>query len=144
MWSYDAEMSTGRDQVRFLIQDTTSTRQLFQDEEIDWMLTQEANIYMAGAALCDMLLMRNKGVKYKKIGDLSISFDSGLYKLLANQLRARGNNYQIPYAGGISSADKAAHTADTDAPRSAFARGLGDNPEAPRVVGPSNNPLTDL
>lgn len=155
-WSYDASAfadgTTGyypgstigaRNQIRLWLQDTSSSRQLFQDEEIDWQQTQEANAYMAAAFLCDMLVSRAGGIKSKRISDFYITYDTAYYQSLAMTLRARGNSYQVPYVGGISRADKSAQRSDLDWIPPTFGRGMGDNPDAPKPSTPSN-PLTTI
>ena len=42
--------------VRFLIHDTDPSRAKFLDEEIDWVLTQEDNVYAAACRCIDTLL----------------------------------------------------------------------------------------
>lgn len=153
-WSYDvtkfADPTAGyyspstigeRYQVRLLIHDTNSARQLFQDEEIDWQITREANVYTVGALLCDVLVTRANGIKSKKVGDLSITYDIDFYRSLSAQLRARGYSNQIPYAGGISVSDKSIQEQDTDATKPSVFRRLDDNPGAPAVARPPTNPL---
>lgn len=144
-WSYTGDPSgSSKDAVRFLIQDVNSSKPLVQDEEIEWALTQEANLYTAAAAICDSLVAKAGGVKFKKIGELAISYDPHFYSILSGKLRARGAGNQLPYVGGISIADKMALQADPDwvAPR--FATGLDDNPAAPSPATPSANPLTTI
>lgn len=133
-----------RYQIRLWLQDINTNRQLFQDEEIDWTITQEANRYMAAAALCDVLIGRAQGVKSKKISEFQISYDPRYYQILAGQLRARGAGHQVPYAGGISISDKLAQQQDTDWVPPAVPRGLDDNPAAPAPATPSTNPLTTI
>lgn len=108
------------------------------------MLTQEANIYMTAAALSDILVTRSGNTKRKQIGKLSIEYDASFYRGLSTNLRARGMCYQIPYAGGISIADKAAVKADSDWVQPAFNRGQGESPGAPKPSVGVTNPLTDL
>lgn len=143
-WTYDAALPTTKDQVRFLVQDTNSAKQLFQDEEIDWTVTQAANIYMAAAELCDMLTARSGGVKGKRISDLAIQYDPGFYVILGGQMRARGFGHQIPYAGGISGGGKLSQQQDTDATKPSVVRNLEENPAAPSPSQPSANPLTSI
>lgn len=156
-WTYDAAAfnSTAagsyagttigqRNQIRLWIQDVNESRQLFQDEEIDWQITQEANAYTAAASLCDILVARAGGVKYKRIGDLALSYDPLLYRSISANLRARGMSYQVPYAGGISISDKQAAQNDSDWVPPTLPRGLGDNPEAPKPRIPPTNPLTTI
>lgn len=142
-WTYDPEglasvtagYSTGstvgnRNFVRLLIQDTQTARQLFMDEEIDFVQTKEANAYMVAAALCETLVTRAGGVKFKKIGDFSIQYDVAFYNDLSIRLRARGRSYELPYAAGISISDKTAVAADTDRVKPKIFVNLGNNVEA--------------
>ncbi len=126
-------------QVRLLIQDTNTARQLFQDNEIYFPITQEANVYMAAASLCRSLVAKAGSVKSKKVGELSITYDVAFYRMLAGQLEARGAGHQVPYAGGISVADKIAQQSDTDWVTPAIVRGLDNNPQAPNPGNPPVN-----
>lgn len=156
-WTYDftafADTAVGtytgstkgeRYQIRFWLQDTNTNRQLFQDEEIDWAQTQEANRYMAAASLCDVLIAKAGGLKMKKISEFQIAYDPRYYQILAGQLRARGAGHQVPYAGGISISDKLAQQSDTNWVPPAVPRGLDNNPAAPAPATPSTNPLTSI
>lgn len=141
-WTYNADFantsagySTGstigvRDQIRFLIQDTRTARQLLYDEEIDWTQTQEANVFYMAALCCDTLVIRAGGQRQKRVGDLEIKYDLNFYRSLAVSLRARGSLHQVPYAGGVSIADMLAQEANTDRvpPRSTITE--FDNPRA--------------
>jgi hypothetical protein len=139
--TYPGSFEGVRYQIRFLIQDTNTNRQLFQDEEIDFQQTLEMNPWTMAAALCDILVAKAGSIKQKKVEDLSITYDPEFYRQLAGQLRARGSNYQIPYAGGISVADKLAQQLDTDWVQPAISRGLDNNPQAP---GPANPPVNSI
>ena len=123
--------SSSKDQVRFLIQDTAATNQQATDEEIDWVISTEANIYMAAALVMEMVARRSSGIVSKKVGDLSITYRSPAAMLEeAKTLRARGRSaYQIPTAGGISVSEKLSHEQDTDIPKPSFKRNRMDNPE---------------
>lgn len=153
-WTYDAtkfdDATAGtygstigdRYQVRLLIQDTQTSRPLLQDEEIDWLLTQESNVYRAAARCCDSLVARGGSIGSKTVGDLSIAYNVEFYRGLAADLRARGQGDQTPMVGGLSVNEKITDRADADAIQPAFARGLHDDIGAP---GPSfvppNHPL---
>lgn len=139
-WSYDVtklqDGGTGaypnttigvRYQIRLLLQDNQTNRQLMQDEEIDWLQTQEANAYMVAARCCDSLIARFGAVTSKHVGDLGLTFDPKFYKALATTLRSRGMTYQQVYAGGISITDKISQQQDTDKVVPMFFVGFGDN-----------------
>lgn len=156
-WTYDATLFSStivgyyigstvgeRYQVRLLIQDINTSRQLFQDEEVDWQLTQEANVYMAAALLCDVLVMRAGGIKSKKISEFAVQYDTKFYMSLAGELRARGMGHQVPYAGGISISDKARQEGDTDAVPPKITRRQADNPAAPQPSVTPTNPLETI
>ncbi len=148
--TYAGSTIGARNQIRLWIQDTNTNRQLFQDEEIDFTQTREANDYMAAAALCDVLVAKASGVKSKRISEFSISYDPAFYRTLGLTLRARGMNYQVPYAGGISVGDKLAQQMDSDWVTPSIVRNLDNNPQAPQpgepgiggVAGP--NSLTSI
>lgn len=129
-WTYNNPNNSPKDQVRLLIQDTTLSRALFQDEEIEWFLTQEMNVYMVAARCCNTVVVRFGAVKSRKVGDLSIDYDPDFYRGLAAEYRARGQSYQTPYVGGISVADKLAQEADPDWIQPRAFRGEFDNPGA--------------
>lgn len=140
-WTYNPALPSERDQVRFLIQDTNTSKQLFQDSEIDWVLTQEMNVYTAAASLCDTLVFKAGAVRAKKIGDFGITYDPSLYRTLGGSLRARGMGHQVPYAGGLTNSDKSTLQLDTDAVQPSISRGQSDNPAAPKA---DIDPLTQV
>lgn len=129
-------------QVRFLVQDVQTARQLLQDDEIYWTLTVEANVFMAAAAVCESLVARAGSIRKKSISEFSIVYEPAFYQKLATQLRARGAGHQVPYAGGISISDKEAQQASTDWVAPAISRGLDNNPMAPSPATPPQSPLS--
>jgi len=149
VWTYSGDPSlNSRDAVRFLIGDTVEAAAIFQDEEIDWLLTQNTNIYFAAALGADAAASlftgasTSGGVKTKTVGALSISYtdDSAVaseFKSLGKSLRVRGavNSAIEPFSGGISIADKKRLEDDTDWNRPNFSFGMHDNPQA------GHNPL---
>jgi hypothetical protein len=142
-WTYsgDPTLST-RDQVRFLIGDTNSSTPIFQDEEIDWLLTQNTNVYLAAASAADaaasgvVAVGGNSATKTKTVGALSISYGDTEkakdWRTLASQLRVRAalTRTIVPYSGGISKSDKATRQQDSDWNKPSFARGMHDYPGA--------------
>lgn len=150
-WSYSGNPgASNKDAVRFLIQDTNTSRQLVQDEEIEWMIGQEANIYMAASQICTQLVVKGGGggVKRKKVGDLMIEYDTAFYRALAGSLSARGVGHQVPYAGGISKTDKQLQQTDPDWVKPKFARDMENNPAAPQPQIPpgssNDDPLNQI
>ena len=96
--SYDISLVTEKDQVRFLLQDTDCTSNIFEDEEIAGVLTQEANIYMAAACLLDTGINTSSGsLSSKKVGDLSLAFGLAETRQRIKDLRAKGKSrYEMP------------------------------------------------
>jgi hypothetical protein len=131
-------------QVRFLIGDNITDKMIMDDAEIEWLISQHANVYMAAAAACDSIALKISTadtasgkvgpINRKRVGQTDISYATGTgrtseeYTALGSTLRARGSSYQMPYAGGISVSDKEANVSDTDRPRDGFKRGMFDDP----------------
>tara|TARA_Y100000310_G_scaffold98201_1_gene95935 strand:- start:26063 stop:26509 length:447 start_codon:yes stop_codon:yes gene_type:complete len=138
-FTYTSALTSTRDQVRFLLQDTTNTSTrpaLMQDGEIDWALTVEANIYMAGALCAEALATRFRGLSSKKVGDLQLAYSPTMWEGIAKRLRARGSLHAVPTAGGITITDRDAIWADTDLLRPTFFdRVLGDRTSLPASRG---------
>lgn len=144
-WNYNSALTSKKDQVRFVLQDTDENRQLFQDEEIEWMLTQEMNQYMVVARLCDVLIGKARSVRAKKVGSLAITYNPEFYLHLKGMAMAKGLSYELPYAGGISVSDKQSQQQNSDWVQPSFARGIEDNPTAPQPDQPNpDNPLTNV
>lgn len=134
-------------QVRFLIGDTNvASGMALEDEEIEWLLSTEANIYMAAAAAADMIVTKINGstgtggtvgpITRKRIGQTDISYFNGRtaeqYLSLASTLRARGGTHQMPFAGGISATDKLTRELDTDRPAGRIRLGQFDSVDSIR------------
>jgi hypothetical protein len=72
--TYDSSLSTNRDWVRFLIGDTDSSDYQLQDEEIDAILVEQSNKYLAAARALSGLQGRwagvGRGVAEKQVGRL--------------------------------------------------------------------------
>lgn len=131
-------------QVRLHTGDNVTGKMIMDDAEITFYLSQEANVYMAAATVADQLALRiatsatstdGKGpVSKKKIGGTEITYATASgrsakdFEALSKALRARGRTHQIPYAGGISVADKDVRRQDTDRPTDGIRRGQFDYP----------------
>jgi hypothetical protein len=137
-YSGDPSLSD-RDAVRFLIQDTDTTSAHIQDEEIDWLLTEHSNVYGAAIMAAESVATNyakasgSGQVKSKTVGALSISYTdlAKEYRSITASLRRRlalgiGSGF-IPYAGGISVADKDTQRQDEDWDAPSFSRKLHDN-----------------
>jgi len=138
-FTYTTDFSLPLNQLRFLIQDTQSARPLCSDDELEWLISSEANVYMAAAAACDILVAKSGNVKTRWIGDLRVTLDTGMYRGLATMYRARGAGHQVPFAGGISVIDKQTQQDDTDAVQPRVFKTLLDNQRADQPTPGANN-----
>lgn len=153
VWTYSGDPDANdRDAVRFLVGDTVEASAIFQDEEIDWLLTQNSNVYFAAALGADAAASQfssnaKAGVKTKTVGALSISYSNTEraeeYRTMAASLRRRAavHSVLIPYAGGTSKSDKELNEQDTDWNQPNFKIGQFDNPNAGSEPGNVSNPL---
>jgi hypothetical protein len=132
-WTYDSSQleSSTLMQVRYLVGDTKQTDQQVQDEEINFALSQRASIYGAAAIVC-----RSLASQLSREAD---TVDKDLRTVLSARAKAysaRASEYEtkavvrgggMPYAGGISIADKIANEQDTDRVPPQFTINMDDN-----------------
>ncbi len=135
-WSYSlifTGTATGkRNQVRLLAQENVSTRQKVADEEIDHLISEEANVYMAAARVAELVAARVGPISSKRVGSLAVTYgtqDSSYYTQLARRLRARGSGSQVPSAGGLSRSEKLAAEQDVDRVAPQFTLKMHDHPD---------------
>ena len=116
-------------QARLVLQDTVDDGHLLEDEEIAWILTQEANVWRAAATLAEMAAAKLGQASSRTVGDLSITYGAAEYRELAKVWRAKGSLHQQPFCGGISHLDKRASWEALDRVRPAFHDGMMSDPE---------------
>jgi hypothetical protein len=131
--SYDSSLPTDKDKVRWLLGDTSdaAATEYAKDEEIQWALSEEQNVYMAAAAVAMSIYRKERigGVQELTVGETRIKYDRAVeFRALADDLRARGSAYKEPTAGGISEADEDTYEDDSDLIQPAFGIGMHDNP----------------
>ena len=131
-WSYlsTAPGTSDRSWIRLRTGDNTSGDELLQDEEIDALLTQEGNKFMAGAMAAETIGAQFARRADKTIGRLrtAISQASLAHFRLAGRLRMEGGMRVSPVAGGISVSDKETVEQDTDRVVPSFSIGFTDYP----------------
>lgn len=81
-----------KDAIRFLVQDTDVTTAgvvRLQDEEINWVLTQQTNIFLAAAQCADIIAAYWAKIQNTRIGPLNIQRGQAVpfYLALAEALR---------------------------------------------------------
>lgn len=130
-WTYQ-DPSIPRDAVRLEIGDTDSTDPQLSDEEITWLLSQNAsNIYQAAMEACTILAARYARRANKTVGDLSIQAASisKQYTELRATIResALRHSVPVPYAAGIRQSDADEDRDDDDMVRPQFGVGMMDD-----------------
>jgi hypothetical protein len=92
-FTYDFTLAEDRDWVRFILRDIQQDRHLLEDEEIDAILAEEANKFLAAARLGETLLAKAGPAISKSVDGLSISYrDSAesAFSRYLQKLRERG------------------------------------------------------
>lgn len=131
-WTYDAAQlsASKKDQVRLLAQDVDEGDQLLQDEEIIFVLAEEQdNVYLAAARCCELIagqLAKQETLDsdVKQTPDRTAAKYFELADRYRQRARTRGAGAPRPFAGGVSSGDKAARSADGDRVAPSFTVGL--------------------
>lgn len=131
-FSYSGDPSTSdKDNVRFILQDTDATHPLLQDEEINFLLIQEGDVYQAAAIGAERIAANFARFTDIKIGDYSESaskyFDH--YTKLAKKLKQDAmRRLVVPYAGGLSISEKETDAQDQDLVQPIFKKDFMNNP----------------
>lgn len=131
-WSYNTSLSAARDQVRFYAGDTVETAAItLSDEEILGAISMAGGARAAAALVCEHLANRYATEGQKLRDDLGQEIDYGerakFFTDRAAQLRSRIALTAIPFAGGISIADKQTREQDSDRVAPAFTKQLHDD-----------------
>lgn len=150
-WTYDpaALATSSRYQIRLELQDTDATEMLLQDEEIDWIITQESTILMAaarGAEIIARLFARQADTVQNPTVKLQFKTRVAAYQKLAETLRKRSSAARAPIAISTSAAAKQAAMQNTDRTGPYFRRGMHDRyPNStdgnPQSFATGNDPL---
>ena len=135
-------------QARFLIGDTNENDHQLEDEEIEFALTVRASIWGAAATCCESISANLSRKADTTTGELRT-----LYSSLSRAYHARAGAYEqkssemggaLPFAGGISVAQKILAETDPDRVQPAFNRNLTDNNNYPLApAGNEPSVLTD-
>lgn len=106
MWSYTGPNDSPKDEVRFLLGDTTEQDQSLSDEEIQYLLDLEpdGNVYYAAANAAETMAAKylKLSVTQKKVGELALNYNNSpivadkLYKLAIKLRQGRFNARSVP------------------------------------------------
>lgn len=128
-WSYSGDPSTSScDAVRFLIGDTVTSDPLLQNEEIEYMIAQHSNIYLAAAFCCDAIEASFSRLADTEMGELSVKASQRAiaYAKLAAKLRKSAMGASKPHASSVYTAEKEAIADDTSIVQGTFKKGMHD------------------
>jgi hypothetical protein len=128
-WSYEAaSLATSTlYQVRLELQDTDVTEQLLQDEEIEFLLTQESNLLLTcarGAEIIARLFARQADRVENPTVKLSFTTRVAAYQTLATTLRTRASASHAPVSVSTSMANKLAVAQNRDKTGPYFHKGM--------------------
>ena len=90
--TYAPDLSTDKDWVRFLVGDRSAPFSL-QDEEINAVVVEERNRYLAAARCAEVIQGLGGGAIRKRVGTLMLEFSDSpdnAYQRLIDQLREKG------------------------------------------------------
>lgn len=124
-------ITTELDQIRLEIGDNDPTAQLLQDDEIEYVISVEANIWGAYARCCEIIarqFLRKADVRIGRGGTtLTYSTQAKQYQDMATAFRKRAIAMHAPWTGGTSKSDKDSLQQDTDAVQPLFTKTMMDN-----------------
>lgn len=130
-WSYSGDPRDSElDAVRFLAADTDTENQLVQDEEILYVIGVESTTLQRAVVVAHTASLSLAKLVDKSVGDLKLSL-SQRYKnymdVVAKLEDRAGAAKGLPYAGGISVADKTVKEANSDRVKPAFKIDMNKN-----------------
>ncbi len=129
--TYNSSLGKDKDKVRFLIGDSDTGDLILQDEEIEWLLDTEHNIYMAAGEAADKAAskLRRLGIQDLKVGETRIRYDRSLeIREKVSRLRDRGRAHQLVDAGGVFLSDRTDMEGDSSLIQPGIKRGMTDYP----------------
>lgn len=101
--TYDSSLTTDKDKVRFYVGDRAAPFSV-SDEEINAILTdpEYPNVFLAAAAVGDVIASRGKGAVSKSVAELSLTRATSAgsaYGDALQRLRARGAKFELKRSG---------------------------------------------
>jgi hypothetical protein len=91
--TYNPDAMTDKDWVRMLSGDRNTSRATLSDEEINALLAEEQNKYLAAARACEIILAKSGGLVEKQVGDLRLRYThtpEDAYRRYVRYLREEG------------------------------------------------------
>lgn len=137
VWTYSGDPSNSDlDAVRFLIGDTIETRPLVDDREILWAISEETNIFMSSALVCEHLASLYAREADCSMGGISskLSAVAKAWTDRAKDLRDRAYSSCEPFFGGLTLSGKEDLDERSDDVQPSFTMKQFDNPDVPEFV----------
>lgn len=131
-FSYTSPGASSKDEVRFLLGDTTEAAHLLEDEEITWAITKWVPVYnsseMVAAALADTIAARYAQEASYSADGVSVSLGpvGDQFRALAASLRQQHKSLLVggsPDVGGVSPYEER----DADIRNFSFGTGMHDD-----------------
>ena len=132
-WSYDpSQVSTNEvDQIRLITGDTDPQAWLLANEEIQYAIDGERNVWAAAARCAEqigLLFTRRVDTKLGRMMQIQYSKTATAYFNLSKWLRAKAMGTVVPWVGGMSVGDKQAYNQNSDIVAPLFTKTAGQNP----------------
>jgi hypothetical protein len=144
-YTYVDPSTSDKDAVRFLVGDIDSGDWLVSDEEIDYTLDQEPNVYRAAADVAESIAAKFAREVSASAEGMSYSAQELFRNFmdLAERLRRMAARRARPriYVGGISWAERFKADQDADKIPTHFRSHMHDNPNAGRRPSDPLRPL---
>ncbi|NMB43737.1 MAG: hypothetical protein GX995_06365 [Clostridiales bacterium] len=125
-FSYDINLTTDVDLVRFYIQDNNEDDVFFQDEELKALLKIKKSPIEVAIDCCYTLAALFASVPDESLGPYKVKYAdmADRYTRLAEVLRKKSNRVVLPYIGGMSKSDVESKESNTDIIAGAFKRNM--------------------
>lgn len=112
-WTYTGPSNSPRDEVRFLLGDTTQMDESLSNEELDYLLALDEDTYLAAANAAEIMAAKylKLSATTKKVGDLAISYNNSpvvadkLYKLAIRLRQGRYSGQSTPTPRWVDDSD---------------------------------------
>ena len=137
-FTFDINLPTDRDKVRFEVGDTDASDPLVDDESIDQVLSENTNVLLVAAFIADAIASAfARKADFKNL-NLSVSasqravaYERRVKRILRKAgVDPNGRILAGMFAGGLTISGKRAQSTDTDAVQPLFRLGDHDHPDA--------------
>lgn len=123
-FSYNNNLATDLDKVRFNISDTSEVNYNFQDEEINYLLGCNNSVVSVTISLLNNLITKYSLRANETVGRVSVAYSDTVANLrqALNNFMTLNSGISGVYCGGISQTQKEIYTENTDIVQSIFTR----------------------